>query len=423
MVFDVDASASLPGPEWLKSAREQAALALRGRSVPRAEEELWRYSRIDDIDLDRYTLQAHNPTSALPEGVEDVLPTDGHSLRLITINGHLLSIDGSDPSVTVLSSAKDAAVQQISSGTTDEPDDVEYFERLNAAMAPDVITLNIAAGKVVERPIVVVHVVDDNVIAFPRLSINAGEQSQSAVCEYLVSAASGEALLIPFTRLHINAAANVAYTAVQVLNTHSHAIAYQVSSIDRDATFESSAVALGGSYARVRTDSRLIGKGATSRLDAVYFGNNGQMHDFRTVQDHRAPKTTSDLLFKGVVAGKSHSVYSGLIRVEKGAAGTNAFQTNRNLVLGDGARADSVPNLEIEENDVRCSHASAVGPVDEEQRYYLESRGVPPEVAERLIVTGFLEEMLSRIPVASVRAPMRAEVSKRLTSLLAQVQK
>ena len=101
------------------------------------------------------------------------------------------------------------------------------------------------------------------------------------------------------------------------------------------------------------------------------------MHDFRTFQDHVAPNTTSDLLFKGAVAGPSRAVYTGLIRVGKEARGTNAFQTNRNLKLSDGAWAESVPNLEIENNDVHCSHASAVGPIDEEQRFYLESRGVP----------------------------------------------
>ena len=114
------------------------------------------------------------------------------------------------------------------------------------------------------------------------------------------------------------------------------------------------------------------------------------MHDFRTMQDHAAPRTTSDLLFKGAVGDTANSVYTGLIRVRPGAAGTNAFQTNRNLVLSEGAHADSVPNLEIEENDVKCSHASAVGPVDEDQQYYLESRGVPTDVAERLIVLGLL---------------------------------
>ena len=103
------------------------------------------------------------------------------------------------------------------------------------------------------------------------------------------------------------------------------------------------------------------------------------MLDFRTLQDHAAPRTTSDLLFKGAVADRAHSVYSGFIRVHRGAVRSDAMQTNNNLVLDDGAHADSVPNLDIEENDVRCSHGSTVGPVDEDQRYYLESRGIDPE--------------------------------------------
>src|SRR3954462_11282458 len=140
------------------------------------------------------------------------------------------------------------------------------------------------------------------------------------------------------------------------------------------------------------------------------------MLDFRTFQDHRAPDTTSNLLFKGAVGGHSRSVYTGLIRVRKSARGTNAFQTNRNLKLSDHAWAESVPNLEIENNDVRCSHASTVGPVDEDQRFYLESRGVPTAVAERLIVAGFFDEVLERLvlPSGSDLAEVRAELSGKL---------
>jgi Fe-S cluster assembly protein SufD len=190
--------------------------------------------------------------------------------------------------------------------------------------------------------------------------------------------------------------------------------AYQASRVGRDGQLRSSAVALGGDYARVRVDSRLDGKGGTSNLTAVYFGHDRGMHDFRTMQDHAAPATTSDLLFKGAVSGTARSVYSGLIRVRKEARGTNAFQTNRNLVLSEGAGAESVPNLEIETDDVRCSHASAVGPVDEDQRYYLESRGVPPQVAERLIVLGFFDEVLGRIPVAPLVQSLRTTIAARL---------
>ena len=121
-----------------------------------------------------------------------------------------------------------------------------------------------------------------------------------------------------------------------------------------------------------------MGQAGRTSLLAAYLGTDEQVHDFRTLQDHHAPRTESQLLFKGAVADTARSVYSGLIQIRKGARGSNAFQTNHNLVLSEGAHADSVPNLDIDENDVRCSHASTVGPIDEEQRYYLETAGDRP---------------------------------------------
>ena len=153
----------------------------------------------------------------------------------------------------------------------------------------------------------------------------------------------------------------------------------------------------------------------SSYLTALYFADGERMHDFRTLQDHAGPSSTSDLLFKGAVQDRGRSVYSGLIRVRKEAPGTNAFQTNRNLVLSEGASAESVPNLEIETNDVKCSHASAVGPIDEEQLYYLESRGVPPEAAERLIVLGFFSDVLDRLPTPKLVSSLKAGVAERLS--------
>jgi Fe-S cluster assembly protein SufD len=188
----------------------------------------------------------------------------------------------------------------------------------------------------------------------------------------------------------------------------------QVSRVERDARFSTSMVALGGDYARLQVESALAGRGSSGEMLAVYFGERDQMHDFRTLQDHLAPKTTSNLLFKGAVQDRSRSVYTGLIHIAKQAAGVDAFQTNRNIKLSDSAWAESVPNLEIENNDVRCSHASAVGPVDEDQLYYLESRGVPPARAERLIVLGFFEEVLERLAVPGARGPLRGEITAKL---------
>ena len=155
-------------------------------------------------------------------------------------------------------------------------------------------------------------------------------------------------------------------------------------------------------------------KGASSELLAVYFGEGEQMHDFRTMQDHVAPRTTSELLFKGAVEDHARGVYSGLIRIRRDAQKCDARQTNRNLVLSQGAHADSVPNLEIEADDVRCSHATAVGPIDEDERFYVESRGVPPEVAERLIVLGFFGEVLARMPATTVTGRLRDAIAGKL---------
>ena len=173
-------------------------------------------------------------------------------------------------------------------------------------------------------------------------------------------------------------------------------------------------VALGGAYARLRSESLLAGSGAESDLTAVYFGDGDQMLDFRTLQDHDAPNTRSDLLFKGAVEDTAQSVYSGLIRIRRDAQKSVAFQTNRNLVLTEGAEAKSVPNLEIEADDVKCSHASTVGPVDDDQLYYLATRGVPPEEAERLIVLGFFDDVFDRLPVPSLVAPLRRSVIEKI---------
>jgi Fe-S cluster assembly protein SufD len=152
----------------------------------------------------------------------------------------------------------------------------------------------------------------------------------------------------------------------------------------------------------------------------VYLGSGDQVHDVRTLQDHGAPHTVSDLLCKGAVAERSRSVYSGLIRMRHGAVRSDAMQTNHNLVLDERAHADSVPNLDIEENDVRCSHASSVGPVSEDQLYYLESRGLAPERAERLIVLGFFDDIVERAPIAPARRALRDHIGRRLGALLEQ---
>ncbi|MDQ6928819.1 MAG: Fe-S cluster assembly protein SufD, partial [Actinomycetota bacterium] len=420
--FAPDVAAALPGAEWLRSRRVAAAERFAAASLPTEAEEIWRYSRIGQFDLDAYTPATSLPMSAahgIPAVLEAAMAAAGERSALAIVhNGRIVHIEV-DPALE----AKGLAIGDVGGDAEGEDllgdvaaSTIDAFTELNTAFAPGCLAVRAPAGLEVDRPILVFHWIDgEGSAVFPRTIVRAGADADVTIVEHQVSADIA-AFVDPVVELDVAAAARVRYLNLQDLGPRVWQTGYQASRVAQDATLRSSVVALGGYYARVRTDSQLVGKGGTSYLTAVYFADGERMHDFRTVQDHAAPSTTSDLLFKGAAQDTGRSVYSGLIRVRKEARGTNAFQTNRNLVLSEGAGAESVPNLEIETDDVRCSHASAVGPIDDEHLYYLESRGVPPEVAERLIVLGFFGEVLDRLPTPSLVDTLRATIAGRLTA-------
>jgi Fe-S cluster assembly protein SufD len=382
------------------------------QSLPGTELEDWRYSRIDDFDLDAFhPVVPTGVVPVVPAQVEELLASLGEPAVLIVVSdGGDVAVIGADPAVTVTQLAHSGAVDVIGS-VAGRPD---VFATLNEAMGAAPLLIQVARGKSVSRPIVIVQWTGaDAAATFARTVVQLGANAEATVVEIHASA-DVASLTVPVTELDAAEGANLRYSQVQVLGPRMWQIGHLASRAGRDASVTSAAVAFGGDYARLRTSAALVAPGGSSRQLAVYFGTGEQMHDFRTVQDHRAPRTTSDLLYKGVVANRSHSVYTGLIRVEKGAKGTNAYQTNRNLVLHEGAHADSVPNLEIEDNDVRCSHASAVGPISDDQRFYLESRGVPAPVADRLIALGFLDEVLAQLPGAPGSPLLRQAVAAKL---------
>jgi Fe-S cluster assembly protein SufD len=229
---------------------------------------------------------------------------------------------------------------------------------------------------------------------------------------------TARSLVVPVTELAAADHASVSYVSLQILPDSAWSLARLSACGGGSSSMRTFTVGLGGAYDRVRTDVTVDGRNARSEILSTYLGDGTQVHDIRTLQDHAAPKTNSELLCQGAVAGTSRSVYTGLIRVHRGAVRSDARQTNNNLVLNEGAHADSVPNLDILENDVKCSHASTVGPVDEDQRYYIESRGVEPEVAEGLIVQGFFDAIIDRGSVPEAKALLQREVHARLDAAL-----
>jgi Fe-S cluster assembly protein SufD len=174
--------------------------------------------------------------------------------------------------------------------------------------------------------------------------------------------------------------------------------------LEQGAELTAGLVGLGSRLTKTKLQVSLEGEGSRAELLGLTFGDGKQHFDYSTLQDHIGPKTTSDLLFNAALDGESSEVWYGTVRIEKGASASDANQTSRNLLLSDKAKAAPIPVLEIEAYDIlRCSHGATAGPLDEEQRFYLESRGIPPEVAERLLVDAFFKQVIDRLPDESIR--------------------
>lgn len=377
---------------------------LSALTLPTAEDEHWRYSRIAELDL-----AAYEPALTPEGGAVSVPPVGPRSALVVIVDGRLVASEvdaGMEAKGVTVTSGGDAA--GIRGERTDGVD------ALHDHLVAEVVTIDIPRGVTVPHPIVVVHTVEaEGAMSAAHLVVRAGEDSDVTLYEHHESD-DVVALVLPQVELDVADAARFHYVTVQQYGPRVWQLGRQSSRVGKESTFDTTMVALGGDYARLAVESTMVGRGGTGAMRAVYFGEAHQMHDFRTLQDHVAPNTASDLLFKGAVAGHSRAVYTGLIHIGKQASGVNANQTNRNVKLSEHAWAESVPNLEIENNDVRCSHASAVGPVDAEQRFYLESRGVPPQAAEQMIVLGFLDEVLEDLPVPDAIPALRLELVAKL---------
>jgi Fe-S cluster assembly protein SufD len=376
-------------------------LSLPAVTLPTAEDEHWRYSRIAELDLDAWSVA---PT---PEGGAVTVPPVGERAALaVVVDGRLVATEIDDERVTIESGGDVAGVRGPRTDGVDE---------LHDQLVAEVVTITIPAGAVIDKPVVIVHTVEaEGGVSAPHLVVRAGADSDVTIYDQQESGDLA-ALVLPQVELDVADAARVRYVNVQLWGRRVWQLGRQSSRVGKEASFTTTTVALGGDYARLAVESSMVGRGGTGGMRALYFGDDQQMHDFRTLQDHVAPNTSSELLFKGALDGHARAVYTGLIHIGKEASGVNAFQTNRNVKLSEHAWAESVPNLEIENNDVRCSHASAVGPVDEEQRFYLESRGVRPEVADQLIVLGFLDEVLDDFPVSAAVELVRAQLLEKVS--------
>ena len=299
--------------------------------------------------------------------------------------------------------------------------DDDVFVALNDAGVRGGRFVYVPRGVVVESPISLTAVqARTGTLVNQRTLIVLEEGAQAEVWEqYLSDSEEVEGVFNAVTELVVADNAHLRYVCGQALSEKSWMFGAQRAELGRDASLDWVALGFGSASGRVRMETRLGGEGADARVTGAYATHRRQHIDFDTTQEHAAPNTTSDLAFRGVLQGRSSAVWKGNIIVDPGAQKTDAFQESRNLLISKRAHADAIPGLEIQANDVRCTHAAAVAQVDPEQLFYLRSHGLDEEIAKRLVIEGFLAALVERFEQGPVRAVLGGALERRLALILA----
>ena len=274
--------------------------------------------------------------------------------------------------------------------------------------------IRVGRGVVLAEPIPLTTLVPAGALANQSLTIVLEEGAQASVWEQWV----GDGVLNARTELVVGDGANLRYVCGQNLSEKSWIFGAQRGTVGRDATLDWVALGFGSQSGHMLMETRLAGQGSHARVTGAYATHGRQHIDFDTTQEHAAPNTTSDLAFRGVLLGRSSAVWKGNIIVDPGAQKTDAFQESRNLLLSKHAHADAIPGLEIQANDVRCTHAAAVAQVDPEQLFYLRSRGLDEASAKRLVIEGFLAALVERFEQGPVREVLADALEHRLELVL-----
>jgi Fe-S cluster assembly protein SufD len=374
--------------------RETAREHLASYSMPTGREEVWRYVDLG-FALGDYEL-APPPDGDPPQGDDEAANS---SARAQIVDGAVVAaaarVDG-------LRCARVAGGEE-----SIVPADADIFTAAHDAFGAEWVEIAVDRGTAIERTVVVDVSARSSAASFPGVRIDVADGAELTIAIRLDSADDVAALVVPHIEGRVGANANLTVVVDQEWGRQTRAIGQLVFSVGRDSSIQLAEAGLGGTLARWQLNIKLAGQGSNAQVIGAYFGDRDQTLDYRYVMHHAAPNTHSTMFLKGAVEDEAGSIFTGMIRIDEEAQRTDAFQTNRNLILSDGASSQSVPNLEILANDVKCGHASTVGQLDPEQRYYLMSRGLDPMRADRLQVRGFFQEALNRFPVPEMVEPLR----------------
>jgi Fe-S cluster assembly protein SufD len=414
--------------ESLRAYRLEAWESFKAMPMPTTKDEAWRRTDIHALALDTFKLPAKDAYRTLVNPPEELL----RSLTAEKHGGQVVLLAGGsqvtlDPELaqkgvifTDLVTAERDYPQQLEKilGTVVHPKEGK-FAGLAGALAQNGVFLYVPKGVVLERPL-------HSLLWGPGIGLAYTSHilvylDEGAEVTYVHESASpneagGQTLHSGLVEIYVGPAANLRFVELQSWGDHVWNFSHERVHLDRDGHLDWIFGAIGSRLTKNFTELDLAGQGSVGKMSGFFFTDHDQHLDHDTQQNHLAPNTTSDLLFKGALLGESRSVWQGMIYVAPGAMKTDGYQANRNLVLSSKARADSIPGLEILADDVRCTHGATVGKIDPDLIFYLLSRGIPMSEAKRLIVEGFFDPIMQRIPFEGVRERFQVAIHNKMDS-------
>ena len=395
-------------PAWLAEERRAALRSYRQTPFPTERDELWRYTQLRRFALDGLEANGRPRSAAVPERIRMRMDDSDAEGMLVFKGGEVVAREARIEEPGVIFTDLRSAIRDHETLVREHLFAVvnatqSKYTALNSVLWENGTFVYVPRDVEVALPLGAFTTADRGGIAAGRTLIVVDVNAKLTFLDEYSSEPFGERLFFDAaTEIVLKDGAKLRYVSLQNWSREVSHIKKLRAHVGRDARLEALTVSLGGDAARAEVESRLVGPGAESEMLGLYFGDEGQHFNQYTVQHHADHHAFSDVLFKGALRDASTAVYSGIIIVDPGAQKTDAYQTNRNLLLDREAQAVSIPQLEIAANDVKCSHGSTTGPVPEDQRFYLMSRGLPPEVAEHVLVTGFLYEVMSRVTLPKV---------------------
>jgi Fe-S cluster assembly protein SufD len=411
-------------PDWFREQQSTAWEKFESIPRPTRKDQPWRFSNVDLLDLAPFKVSPALSDDDRANVLKYSRGLDEFAARLIFAGDQLI-----ERNVVSDDLKKRGVIFQPLERAMIEHADIfqKYFmsqpavlgsakfAALHKALVSNGTFLFVPRGVEIEQPIEIFHWLrGEGVSVFPHLLLITDELAKVTVIEHFRSCdARATGFACGVNDLIAGPGAKVTYVCAQNWGENVVALQMNTTTVDHDASAMSLNLNLGSKYSRFESLSRLVGEGARSDLLAVAVATNEQEFDSRTLQDHISPRTASDLLYKNALDDRARCTFGGLIRVEPHAHFTDAYQKVRNLLLSDDSEANSMPGLEILADNVRCTHGATSGQINEDEMFYLHSRGIPTKVAQRLIVTGFLNEVIQRLDQSTIAEHLRSLIDRK----------